>query len=132
MKNFTKLLVLIGAAVCLNSGAQAQFTGTPNSNQAEVGPNNTVVGNGISTQALFDQQFNYDITATTGAAGNAGVVHLGSEFWVSKWASDTMWRLDNTGSLISFFNIATGAGGGIRSLTTDGTVVYAGQNAAEI
>jgi hypothetical protein len=132
MKNFTKTIALFLFATAVTTSLQAQ-TGSANSNNAEVGPNVSANSGTINTQALFDVQFNYDLTtATSGSTGCAGIVHLGTQFWVSKWQSDTVFRLDNSGTLISFFNIPLGAGGGIRAMTTDGNFVYASQNGPEI
>ena len=126
-KIFTQIL-LTSAFVSGVFIAQAQNAGT--NNQAEaVGTGNTPGVTMPATQAVLDHQFTYDITASIGGSvGNAGVVHLGTTFWVAKWATDTVWVLDNTGALLSSFNIALGTGGGIRAMTTDGTNVYAGQN----
>ncbi len=128
-KIFTKIL-LIAVAAGSATFSQAQ-TGTGSGAEA--------IGSGTSTgvtvpgvQALLDQQFSYNITTATGSVGNAGIVHLGTEFWVAKWQSDTVWVLDNTGNLVSSFFVPLGVGGGIRALTTDGNVVYASQNGPDI
>ncbi len=129
-KIFTKFLLLAALAGSVTF-SYAQTSGTGSGSEA--------VGTGTSTaipspgvQALLDQQFSYNITTTTGSVGNAGIVHLGSEFWVAKWQSDTVWVLDNTGNLVSSFFVPLGAGGGIRALTTDGNMVYASQNGPNI
>ncbi|MBK9045313.1 MAG: T9SS type A sorting domain-containing protein [Bacteroidetes bacterium] len=129
-KIFTQVLMTF-AIVAGVFVAQAQNATTINHAEA-VGSGNTPMVPMPGTQALIDHQFTLDITATTGSLGNAGIVHMGTGFWVAKWASDTVWVLDNTGALISSFNIPLGVGGGIRALTTDGTSVYAAQNGPEI
>jgi hypothetical protein len=129
-KIFTQILMTV-AMVAGVLVAQAQNATTINAAEA-VGSGNTSMIPLPGTQAILDHQFTLDITATTGSVGNAGIVHFGTGFWVAKWASDTVWVLDNTGALISSFNISIGTGGGIRALTTDGTSVYAAQNGPEI
>ena len=79
-------------------------------------------------QALWDILYNYDLTAATSINGNAGVAFINNQFWVSRWQTDTMCILDASGNLVNKLNIA----GGIRSITTNGTNVYVGTNAATI
>jgi hypothetical protein len=83
-----------------------------------------------SPQSLFNVQFNYDATTTVGRTGMAGVVYTGSEFWVSRWASDTMYRFSSAGAVIDTFTIPTVTG--IRGMTWDGSFVYAGINTNSI
>ncbi len=83
-----------------------------------------------SPQSLFDIQFNYNATDTVGRTGMAGVVYTGTEFWVSRWGSDTLYRLTPTGSVIDTFTIPTVTG--IRGMTWDGSFVYAGINTSSI
>src|SRR5690606_26007954 len=84
------------------------------------------------TEALWDVQFDYDATAITGAAGNAGAVFLEGldEFWTSRWASATNHRWTSAGTLIEEFTVAGVTG--VRAFTYDGTFVYAGQNTTSI
>ncbi|MFO7524216.1 MAG: T9SS type A sorting domain-containing protein [Ignavibacteriaceae bacterium] len=84
------------------------------------------------TEALWDVQFNYDATAVTGAAGNAGAVYIEDleEFWTSRWASNINHRWTSSGTLIEQFTV-TGVTG-VRAFTYDGTFVYAGQNTTTI
>lgn len=77
------------------------------------------------TAALWDIQFNFNATDTTnGDLGMAGANWVNGEFWVSRWASDTLYRFDINGQLISEFTIAGLSG--TRSFTTDGTNLYSG------
>lgn len=81
--------------------------------------------------ALFDIQFDYNLNETvTRAAGLAGSVFFERNFWVTKWASDTIFELDSVGRRLDRFRI-TGVTG-IRSMTYDGTSIYAGRNSPSI
>jgi len=95
-----------------------------------VAPFSGTSGNTESTNALFDPLFNYDITNEIGAAGNAGVVFINNEFWVSAWASSLIHVLDNAGNFSETFSIAGLSG--TRSFTSDGTSVYAGTASNQI
>lgn len=79
------------------------------------------------TNALFDLQFNYNMAQKVSAAnGFAGVVFFNKEFWVSKWGSDTIFRLDSLGNRIERFRIPSVKK--VRAMTFDGTNIYAAQN----
>lgn len=127
-KIFTYLSLGIIIMITQQQSVAQSFTG---SNQCDVSP--TLCTSGTSnptTQALFDIQFNIDITAAVGSTGLAAVLYNNGEFWVSEWQapSDTVWRVSSTGSLLGFFNVPNSTGGGIRAMTTDGNFVYASQN----
>ncbi|HEX2901014.1 MAG TPA: hypothetical protein VHS96_14950, partial [Bacteroidia bacterium] len=81
-------------------------------------------------EALFDVQFDHNITAASSSVGCAAVTFLQNKFWVSKWASDTVMQFDINGNLLSKFTIAGLTG--IRAFTTDGQYVYAGNNTTTI
>ena len=85
-----------------------------------------------TTEAIWDVQVNYDATAVTGLAGNAAAIYLPSvgEFWTSRWASALLHRWTAAGALIEEFSVAGVTG--VRSLTYDGTFLYAGQNTTSI
>lgn len=78
----------------------------------------------VSVDAQWDFQFAYATSDTLGYFSQAGAYWTGTEFWVSKWNSDTLARLTSTGSLIERFTIAGVAG--TRSITGDGTNLYLG------
>lgn len=99
----------------------------------EADPSSHPERGGASSRALWDVQFNYSTTAATnGDAGMAAAIfHKGTnEFWVSRWASDTLYRFDVSGNLLSEFVIAGLSG--TRSLTTDGTFLYSGNASGTI
>ena len=94
---------------------------------ADVSP--TINGNaGPSTNgiaALWDVQFVYNATDTAmGDVGMAACNFAFGEFWVSRWASDTLYRFSSAGSLISEFVISGLSG--TRSITADANFLYAG------
>ncbi|MCB0844284.1 MAG: T9SS type A sorting domain-containing protein [Bacteroidetes bacterium] len=88
----------------------------------------TPTNTGSATEAMWDTQFVYDVSDSVLSAGLAGAIQVGTEFWVSRWQSDTLYRLTSTGSLINAFTVANGANTvtGTRGMTTDGTNVYIG------
>ena len=89
---------------------------------------------GISTDAMWDVEFVWNLSDTLNPANPlfsfAGALWTGTEFWVAKWNSDTLARLDANGSLIEIFKIPGVTG--VRSLTTNGTNIYAGTAGANI
>jgi hypothetical protein len=105
----------------VNSSAEA----APSVQTVKLNPGNNQVN------ALFDVQFNYNATdSSAGRTGMAGVVFTGTEFWVSRWQSDTIHTFSPTGSYTGYFRI-TGVSG-VRAFTTDGISVYAGVNTTSI
>ncbi len=85
-------------------------------------------------QALWDVNYVYDLLAMGGTNGNAGCIFFNNEFWVSRWAQDTILLIDDMGNLLAKFSVPGlfGTGGNARSFTTDGTNIYAGNNTAAI
>lgn len=82
-------------------------------------------------KALWNIHFNYDLTTeTSGDVGMAASLFFNNEFWVSRWASDTIYRFNSTGGLINEFVIVGLTG--TRSFTTDGTYIYAGTSSNTI
>jgi hypothetical protein len=84
-------------------------------------------------EAMWDQQFAHNLSTTAGV-GNAGAVFINDEFWVSRWAQDTLFRFRADGSLIGHFLIPDGGNtlGGTRAMTTDGTDVFIANNTSTI
>ncbi len=68
--------------------------------------------------------FNYEIGNEIGANGNAGVIYINGEIWVSAWASNEIRILSPDGIYLESMSIPGVTG--IRSFTSDGTLVYAG------
>jgi hypothetical protein len=85
---------------------------------------------GNETQAIFDIQFNYPLSITSGVS----CVYTGNEFWVGPWNKDSMFTLDPAGNITSSFKIAGigTANSGVRAFTYDGTFIYAADNTTTI
>ncbi len=127
MKKITITLFLLSIISTVSIKAQNQQNAS-----LDVAPNSSPVTTVFENErALWDIQFNYNATAATaGDVGMAGVIFFNNEFWVSKWQSDTIYRFSATGVLNSEFIIAGLTG--VRSLTTDGSYIYAGTNSNTI
>ncbi len=97
---------------------------------APINHNQKYISGPNQVQNLFDVQFNYNATDTVGRNGMAGVVYTGTEFWVSRWATDTIYSFSPTGSVTDTFKIPTLTG--VRAFTWDGTFIYAGVNTTSI
>jgi hypothetical protein len=95
------------------------FAQTPNLDMAPVVGNTPAASN---NRALFDIQL--DVSPLPIAAGLAGACWTGTEFWVSRWANDSLFTADGTGAKTASFVIAGISG--TRSITTDGTNLYLG------
>ncbi|WP_130735525.1 T9SS type A sorting domain-containing protein [Flavobacterium sp. J27] len=88
-----------------------------------VSPSNSQAGN-YTNYSVLTTEFLYDIGTSIGAQGNAGVVFINNQFWVSAWNSSNIHVLSNTGAFIETFQVAGLSG--TRSMTTDGVNVYCG------
>ncbi len=101
------------------------FALTLNAQHAEKAPYANTNYTPINSKALWNMQFSFNATnAASGDVGMAAVAFVNNEFWVSRWASDTLYRFSSSGVLISEFVIS-----GIsstRSITTDGVYLYIG------
>jgi hypothetical protein len=138
-KLFTKTLLFF-IAFCLGLAVQAQQLNahtqkTGRDRAASMLSNNTLSpenhqtvsrnGNPDNTvQAIFDIQFNHPISFVSAVS----CVYTGTEFWVGIWNQDSLYTLDSAGNITAGFKIpGVGvAGSGVRSLTYDGTFIYAG------
>lgn len=85
--------------------------------------------NKLNAQVLTFQS-NLNVTAITGARGQAGVTYTGTEYWVARWGSDSLFRISTTGTLLERFTIPGITG--IRALAWDGTSIYAVLNTTTI
>ena len=93
---------------------------TMNAQTQEVGPYSSQPDN---SEALFDLLFTVDVGAngSIGANGQAGIMYINNQWWISSWASDTIHILDASGAFIETIVIAGITG--TRSMSTDGTNV---------
>ncbi|MDY0082503.1 MAG: hypothetical protein RBR74_04915, partial [Ignavibacteriaceae bacterium] len=83
------------------------------------------------TEATWDVEFDYDATAITGAAGNAGAVYIPSinKFWTSRWASAVAHQWNSDGTLDMEFNLPFT---GTRGMIFDGQFIYCSINTAVV
>ncbi len=74
-------------------------------------------------EAIWDVQFNYDATAVTLAAGNAGAVYIPTldKFWTSRWATGVLHQWNSNGTLDLEFTLPFT---GTRGMAFDGTFLY--------
>jgi|GEM_PF-2462329 len=128
-QRFTYYMAAI--AIC----ASAAFHGSATAQSPDVAP---VTGSGgappdlSGSRALWDVIFEYNVTDSIGSAGMAGVVFTGTEFWVSRWATDSIYTFDVNGNLLQRFTISGITG--IRSMTYDSQTnrIYAGLNTSSV
>lgn len=94
--------------------------------QEDIAPNVVVNSqtNAFTTFSPSATSFLYDAGVIIGAPGNAGVVFVNNQFWVSAWASNNIHILSSTGAFVETIQVAGLTG--TRSMTTDGTNVYCG------
>ena len=85
-----------------------------------------------SNEALFDLLYILDIGAngSIGANGNAGVMYINGQYWVSAWASDLIHILDTSGAFVETISIPGITG--TRSMSTDGTNLFIGAAGLQI
>ena len=104
----------------------------------QITPASTVSNNTTlppNTMAMWDLRFNYNLLEDSELTSLAGGVHIGNEFWVSVWNSDTLARFDNDGNFIEKFsmpNLFDTGSGGVRGMTWDGTSIWAANNTSSI
>src|SRR5690554_1618793 len=94
---------------------------------AEYSPNSsTVKGYDFTpTEAMWDVLLEFDVTALTGAAGNAGAEWDGTYFYTTRWASNLIHKYNSSGTtLVQEFSVPGVSG--LRDLAYDGTYFYGG------
>ncbi len=123
-----KIFITLGLSLCISySFSQHAEAVIP---QQEINSITKTKSN-TNNKALWDIQFSFNTTsAAVGDVGMAAIAYFNNEFWVSRWASDTLYRFSSTGVLLSEFTISGLSG--TRSLTTDGTYLYAGTASSTI
>ncbi|MDO9577987.1 MAG: choice-of-anchor J domain-containing protein [Candidatus Cloacimonadales bacterium] len=91
----------------------------------DISPNVSNHNSGSSlTDEMWDLQFSFDVTAASGAAGNAGSEFDGTYFYTTRWASNLIHKYDIDGVLVEEFSIPGVSG--LRDLAYDGTHFYGG------
>lgn len=84
-----------------------------------------------TNKALWDIHFGHNLTSSaSGDVGMAGACFFYNQFWVTRWASDTIYRFNTSGALVSEFVIPGLTG--VRALTHDGNYLYASTNSTTI
>lgn len=119
------LLLVLGMSNSLKAQTEKIVNNYPISSTEEQSGDFTLSPSSLSIlPPMWDVQLSIDVTSAVGTAGNAGAVWVGTEFWVSQWASDTIWRLDILGNYLGF-SLIPGVSG-TRGMSYDGTSVYMG------
>ena len=119
-KIFTLLIVL---SWCFTISAQDYMDVSPN-----LGP---VTHSTQIQEAMWDLLLGFDVTALSGAAGNAGAEWDGTYLYSTRWASNLIHKYDATGTtLVEEFSISGVSG--LRDLAFDGTYMYGGAAANTI
>ncbi|HQI39813.1 MAG TPA: T9SS type A sorting domain-containing protein [Ignavibacteriaceae bacterium] len=83
------------------------------------------------TEATWDVEFDYDATAVTGAAGNAGAIYIPTlgKFWTTRWASNVAHQWNPDGTLDMQFTLPFT---GTRGMVFDGQFIYCSINTAAV
>nr|NIX54705.1 hypothetical protein [candidate division Zixibacteria bacterium] len=97
----------------------------PANNVSEVKPRQYLV-----TEAPWDLQFSFDVELITGALGNAGSEFDGTNYYTTRWASNLIHCIDQSGNLVKEFSVSGVSG--LRDLAWDGQYMYGGAAANTI
>ncbi len=124
-----KLLLLVLTTFCLPVLLFAQDIKSSASSKTSLSnPFVTSINPGNKTiNSLFDLQFDY----TLPVGGCAGITWTKSDFWVSKWQSDTIFIIDDSTGIITSHFFISGVTG-VRGMTFDGTSVWVTDNTNSI
>jgi hypothetical protein len=123
-----KIFITLGLSLCISYSFSQHAEAVIK--QQDINTSTETKSN-TNDKALWDVQFSFNATsATSGDNGMAAIAYFNNEFWVSRWASDTIYRFSSAGVLISEFTISGLTG--TRSFTTDGTYLYAGTASSTI
>lgn len=128
MKKLLLSLMAIAMTICATTAQTAEAFIPFNNN----GSQTTSQNYNASSMALFDflYRINVGATGSIGADGQAGVMFINNQYWISTWAGNTIHVLDAAGAFVETFTIPGVTG--TRSMTTDGTNVYIGTAATSI
>lgn len=97
--------------------------------QSELNPNHSNQNiDGIN--AMWDLQFQFDVTVASGASGNTGAEYDGTYFYTTRWATNLIHKYDLSGNLVEEFSIPGVSG--LRDLAYDGQYFYGGAAANTI
>jgi hypothetical protein len=128
MKNSFKLsIAFLTLFFCISTVAQ-HFNNNP---LVEQTPYHQKVTTNPIQESMWDLVLSFDVTALSGAAGNAGAEWDGTYFYSTRWASNLIHKYNSTGTeLIEEFSILGISG--LRDLAFDGTYMYGGSAANTI
>jgi len=126
-KLYTTSLLSIALGLLLMNYSNAQSV---NAN-AEVAPAALASSPGSSSiNAIFDIQFSFFPDNIVPTIGIVGTLNTGTEIWVSRWSSNTIFRFDYAQNFIDSFVVAGVTG--TRAMTTDGTAAYFALNTTQL
>jgi len=80
--------------------------------------------------AMWDLQFSFDVTLSSGAAGNAGAEFNGTYYYSTRWAANLIHEYDLAGTMLRAFSVPGVSG--LRDLAYDGTYFYGGAASSAI
>src|SRR5688572_14041600 len=131
------MFICLVFVLCMFSTSYAQDKALPAIAESSpfIAKTSTNPNTALSTQAMWDVLFNYNMTLNASGGGYAAVCFVNNEYWVSKWNFDSVAILDANGMLIRTVSIPgtySSITGGIRSMTYDGSFIYAGVNTTSI
>ncbi|MFZ5941300.1 MAG: T9SS type A sorting domain-containing protein [Bacteroidota bacterium] len=125
MQRFFYFLSSVCLSLILSTDLSAQVPG------AEAAPLKDKTMPVNTSKAIWELNSQFSPTdQAAGDVGMAGIAYLNNEFWISRWASDTLYRFSKDFSLLQEFVIP--GLNGTRAITTDGTWLYMSNNTAII
>ncbi|MEE9448549.1 MAG: hypothetical protein V3V72_00745, partial [Ignavibacteriaceae bacterium] len=120
IKSFRLFTLLFVLSVCFTLTAQ----------QYEASPTPSLINYNSANDAIWDLLFAFDVTAASGAAGNAGTEFDGTSYYTTRWAADLIHEYDATGTMVRQFSIPGVSG--LRDLAYDGAYFYGGASGPTI
>jgi len=124
-KLFKFFAVLISLFWCVSLVAQ-QKSLDPTVDASPYQNSGTITGEDV----IWDVLHSFDVTAASGAAGNAGVEFANGMYYTTRWASNLIHEYDAAGVLLREFSVPGVTG--LRDLAYDGTYFYGGASTATI
>jgi len=125
-KLFQFFVVVFALFWCTAILAQVKIVGDTEYDASPYQSSTTVTGE----DAIWDLLYAFDVTASSGAAGNAGAEFANGYYYTTRWASNLIHEYDMTGTLIREFSVPGVTG--LRDLAYDGTYFYGGASGATI
>jgi hypothetical protein len=85
---------------------------------------------GNETDDVWDVQYYYSVSTSSGTMGQAGAEFDGTYFYTTVWSSNTILKYDHDGNYIGTYTISGASQ--IRDLAYDGTYLYGGSGSTMI